>query len=286
MSLLLKRMEDDLRIRNRTPRTIAEYQRQITCFQRHFGQPLGQLGPEAIRAYQVHLLDRGLKPASLRIAVAALRFLYRVTLGRKWAVDAIPCPRKRRKLPVVLSREEVAALIRGAESRRDRALVMTIYATGARCREVRHLQVADLDGVRRLIHIREGKGGKDRLVPLFPGLHRTLREYYREYRPASWLFPGRGARGPLSGERIREILQAARVRAEVEKPVTTHLLRHSFATHLLEAGVDLRTIQLLLGHASLRTVEFYTHLRSPSLGPERVALDLLRELDLGPESHR
>ena len=280
MSVLRQRMLEDLRIRNFSPSTQREYVRQVARFSEYFGCSPMRLGPEEIRAYQLHLIqERNLSHATLRVAVSALRFFYLVTLGRGWDPQRIPHPRTKKKLPVVLSREEVRLLISSARDLRDRALLMAVYGTGARSQEVLHLQIPDLDGHRRVIRIRSGKGGKDRELPLFPKLHGVLREYYRQYRPGPWLFPGRKEGCPLSASALRDACQRARKRAGLRKAVNTHLLRHSYSTHLLEEGVDLRTIQLLLGHAHLGTVQFYTHLQRPSLGVERSSLDVLAGID-------
>jgi len=281
MTLLRRRMLEDLRIRNYAQGTQEQYIWHVRRFARHFGRSPEHLGLEHIREYQLYLVDeRKLSVSTLKIAVSALRFLYTVTLRQRWDLRYIPYPRSERRLPVVLSRDEVARLLGATRNLRDRALLMTAYSTGARSSEVVGLRVKDIDGRRRVLHIRRGKGHKDRFLPLFPRLHRVLRAYYREHRPAGpWLFPGATSGSHLSQPMVRQACLRARSRAKISKRVTSHALRHSFATHLLEGGIDLRTIQVLLGHASLATVQFYVHVTSKTVGAERTGLDLLHTLD-------
>lgn len=280
-TLLRRRMLGDLRIRNYATGTCEQYIRQVALFARHFGSSPDRLTPEHVRLYQLHLVeDRGLSPSTLKIAVSALRFFYLVTLRRDWDLRYIPYPRRERKLPVVLSREEVDRLLQAAGSLRNLALLATAYSTGARASEIVGLRVSDIDGQRRVIHIRRGKGRKDRYVPLSPRLQRTLRAYYRQHRPDPWLFPGGREGEPLGKRALRDVVVRTRKRAGIRKEVTTHTLRHCYGTHLLEAGIDLRTIQELLGHRSIQTVQLYTHLQSKALGVDRAGLDLLHTLEL------
>lgn len=283
MSLLRQRMLDDLRLRNYAIRTQDSYIWSVARFARHYGRSPEELGPEEIRAYLLHLTEeRGLSPSTLRIAIAALRFLYSVTLQRHWELHVVlPFPRRERKLPVVLSRGEVARLIGATRSLRDRSLVMTAYATGVRVSELVHLEVAHIDGERKVIRIHHGKGAKDRVGLLPPDLHHTLRDYWRQCRPDRWLFPGAKSGRPLSVSAVQKIFQLTGARAKIQKRVTPHCLRHSFATHLCEDGVDLVTLRDLLGHSNLQTVQIYTHIADPSLDGKR-SLDLLGGLDLDP----
>lgn len=280
-TLLRRRMLGDLRIRNYANGTCEQYIRQVALFARHFGRSPDKLTPEHVRLYQLHIIDTlGLSPSTLKIAVSALRFLYQITLRKDWDLRYIPYPRQERRLPVVLSREEIGRLLQAAGSLRNLALLATAYSTGARASEIVGLRVSDIDGQRRVIHIRRGKGRKDRYVPLFPKHRQTLRTYYRQYRPDPWLFPGGLEGKPLGKRALRDVVVRARKRAGIRKEVTTHALRHSYGTHLLEAGIDLRTIQELLGHRSIQTVQLYTHLQSKALGVDRVGLDLLHTLEL------
>lgn len=278
MTPLRQRFVEDLRVRNRSPRTIETYVAHVARFAKHFGRSPETLGAEEIRAYQVHLIERRVSWSLFNQAVCALRFLYRVTLGRPEQVLAIPFGKRPKKFPCVLSPEEVVRLIDAAEPGRERALVQTTYACGLRISEVTHLQISDIDSSRMVVHVRQGKGQKDRLVPLSPRLLRELRTYWRHgrrQRPTAWLFPNRTADGPCHGGGFQRRFRALVKRAGIAKPATMHTLRHSFATHLLEAGVDVMTLQKLLGHKDLSTTALYLHLRSDHFQKLPSLLDLL-----------
>jgi integrase/recombinase XerD len=262
---LKKRMLDELRRRNYSQSTVRSYIHSIEDFARYFGKSPDQLGPEQIRDYQVHLFrDRKLSPGTVEGCGAALRFLYVKTLRRPYLKEDIPFPKRSRRLPLVLSLEEVRLLIDSAENLMHRAMMMTLYATGIRRAELCHLQVADIDSPRMVIHVRHGKGDQDRDVPLTPKLLETLREYWRWMKPKTWLFPGmvNGWRAdvPITDKMAWAAVHTAATRAGIEKRVGPHTLRHCFATHMLEAGADLRTIQILLGHAKLADTTVYLHL--------------------------
>jgi integrase/recombinase XerD len=262
---LKKRMLDELRRRNYSQSTVRSYIHSIEDFTRYFGKSPDQLGPEQIRDYQVHLFrDRKLSPGTVEGCGAALRFLYVKTLRRPYLKEDIPFPKRSRRLPLVLSLEEVRLLIDSAENLMHRAMMMTLYATGIRRAELCHLQVADIDSPRMVIHVRHGKGDQDRDVPLTPKLLETLREYWRWMKPKTWLFPGmvNGWRAdvPITDKMAWAAVHTAATRAGIEKHVGPHTLRHCFATHMLEAGADLRTIQILLGHAKLADTTVYLHL--------------------------
>ncbi len=275
MTPLRQRFVDDLRIRNRSPRTIETYVAHVARFAKHFGRSPEALGPEEVRTYQLHLLERRVSWSLFNQAVCALRFLYGTTLGRPEQLPMIRFGKRPKKLPCVLSPEEVTRLIDAAQPGRERVIVETTYACGLRLEEMTHLQVADIDSQRMIVHVRQGKGHKDRLVPLSARLLKELRDYWRHYRPATWLFPNRTADGPCHGgsfeRRFRRLVQ----RAGIAKPATMHTLRHSFATHLLEAGVDVMTLQKLLGHRQLSTTALYLHLRRDHLQNLPSLLDLL-----------
>lgn len=265
MTRLKKRMLDELRRRNYSQSTVRSYIHSIEDFARYFGKSPDQLGPEQIRDYQVHLFrDRKLSPGTVEGCGAALRFLYVKTLRRPYLKEDIPFPKRSRRLPLVLSLEEVRLLIDSAENLMHRAMMMTLYATGIRRAELCHLQVADIDSPRMVIHVRHGKGDQDRDVPLTPKLLETLREYWRWMKPKTWLFPGmvNGWRAdvPITDKMAWAAVHTAATRAGIEKRVGPHTLRHCFATHMLEAGADLRTIQILLGHAKLADTTVYLHL--------------------------
>jgi len=258
MTPLRQRMLDDMRVRNLSPHTQNSYLQQISLFARHFGQSPERLGPEEIRTYQIYLtIEKKLAPSSILIAVAALRFLYKVTLKQPWAIAEIPTPKKPQTLPVVLSREEVAQFLESIRHLRHQAMLTLCYAAGLRISEVTHLKVADIDSQRMVLRVDQGKGHKDRYVMLSPRVLTLLRTYWKTVRPTDWLFPGKRPGRPLTKDAVEHACQKARQCAGLSKPITPHSLRHSFATHLLEAGADVRTIQLLLGHRSLATTARY-----------------------------
>jgi len=262
---LRKMVLDELRRRNYAQNTVRTYIQAINDFARYFRKSPEHLGPEHIREYQLHLFqDRKLAAGTVQGRGAALRFLYVKTLQRPYLPDQIPFPKRARRLPTVLSPEEVALLIDSAKNLMHRAILMTLYATGLRRAELCRLKVADIDSERMVIHVREGKGGRDRDVLLSPKLLDTLREYWRWMKPKTWLFPGMvnnwRADVPIDTKVVWEAVRAAKQRAGIQRRVSPHTLRHSFATHMLEAGADLRTIQVLLGHAKLADTTVYLHL--------------------------
>jgi integrase/recombinase XerD len=281
MSPLRQRMIEDLRLRNYAPKTQQIYLDHVGRFARHFDRSPEALGSEEIRTYQLHLVEQGVSWSQFNQAVCALRFLYRVTLKREDAVEHIPFPKQEKRLPSVLSPEEVQRLLGAVENRKHRLVLMVLYAAGLRVSEAVHLKVEDIDSARMVIRVRQGKRRKDRLVMLSPVLLEELRRYWRWYRPPLWLFPGSDAATPLSISAIQKVCQRARRAAAIQKQVSPHTLRHSFATHLLEAGTDLRMIQTLLGHESVRTTERYTHIAAARIGATASPLD---RLALGSES--
>jgi site-specific recombinase XerD len=251
--------------RNYAQNTVRSYVKAVEDFARHFSKSPDQLGPEQIREFQLHLFrDRKLAAGTVEQRGAALRFLLIKTLRRPYLPDHIPFPKRARRLPVVLSPEELALLIDSAKNLMHRAMLMTLYATGLRRAELCRLKIGDIDSERRVIHVREGKGGRDRDVLLSPKLLETLREYWRWMKPKMWLFPGMvnnwRADVPITDKIVWSAVKEARKRAGISKRVSPRTLRHSFATHMLEAGADLRTIQVLLGHAKLADATVYLHL--------------------------
>src|SRR5262249_43476798 len=207
--------------------------------------------------------------------VCALRFFYQTTLGLPSIVQQIPFPKQERKLPVILSPSEVRAVLEAKTNLKHRAILTTLYAAGLRVSEVANIQVTDIDSTRNLIRFQQGKGRKDRMVMLSPHLLTLLREYWKAYRPAHWLFPGRKPDQPITRKMIFVICQKAGEQAGLTKVVSPHVLRHAFATHLLEAGTDLRKIQLLMGHRSLKTTSVYLHVSTLALRSTASPLDLL-----------
>jgi len=260
MTALRQRMIEDLRLRNYSPRTIDTYTRCVAQFAKHFGRSPADLGASEIRAYQLWLIE--VKKASwstFNQTVSALKFLYQVTLDRRVEIAKISFGKREKKLPDVLSRDEVGRVFSMIDNLKHRAVLMTIYASGLRLAEALSLRVADLDSSRHQIHVRNGKGRKDRFAIFPETLASELREYWRSYRPSHWLFPGEPPDHPLTPTGIQRVTRQATLRAGIRKRVTTHTFRHCFATHLLEAGVDIKTIQHRLGHSSLSTTSVYLH---------------------------
>jgi integrase/recombinase XerD len=258
-------MLEELQRRNFSQATIRAYIGAVERFARFFGKPPDQLGPEHIREYQAHLLHKKkLKPNTVVGQVAALRFFFVRTLKRRFPPDSIPYPKYTHdRVPRILSPEEVAQLIDAAGNLQARAILMLLYSTGVRRSELVRLRVEDIDSKRMIVHIRQGKGGKDRDVPMCPKLLETLREYWRWKKPKTWLFPrGITKRGDdhLTDKAVWYACAEAARHAGLKKHVAPHMLRHSFATHLLENGADLPTIQILLGHADLEATSIYLHL--------------------------
>ena len=266
MTPLRQRFLDDLRLRNYSPRTLECYVHHVARFARHFGRSPEHLGLEEIRAYQLHLLhEQHASWSRFNQAVCALRFFYGVTLQAPFTVTMIPYGKRPKSLPAVLSRDEVARLLALVPQPLERLILQTTYACGLRASEVLHLRVADIDGGRMLLWVRHGKGAKDRGVPLSPALLEALRAHWRRLRPATWLFPGQTPTGQRSLGALQRVVRRAVVATGFTKKVSLHTLRHSYATHLLEAGVDLLTIQRLLGHRDLQTTARYIHLTASRL---------------------
>jgi integrase/recombinase XerD len=260
MTPLRQRLLEELQRRNYAPRTIASYVLQVAQFARHFGRSPDQLGADDLRTWQLHLLQvKHAAWSTYNQAVCALRFFYRTCLGRPEVVTALPFGKRPKTLPAVLSRDEVLQFFAAFPTDPDRLLVRTTYACGLRIGEVVRLRVADIDSRRGVLVVRQGKGRKDRQVPLSPQLLQELRAYWQRYRPKDWLFPGVGSAGHRSiGGLQRRVTRAVRGLGW-NKHVSLHTLRHSYATHLLEAGVDVVTLQHLLGHNDLETTARYLH---------------------------
>jgi len=277
MTPLRQRMTEDMQVRNLALNTQMSYVQQVSLFARHFDKSPEQLGPEDIRAYQVYLTnERKLSPGSVLIAVAALRFLYKVSLKRDWSFeDVIPAPKKPQKLPVVLSPEEVLQFLDCVAGTKHRAILTTCYAAGLRISEAVRLTVSDIDSARMVIRVDQGKGQKDRYVMLSPKLLEILRQWWRVEKPKPWLFPGDIPGRHISKDAVEQACQKARRRCPIPKPTTPHSLRHAFAVHLLEAGTDVRTIQLLLGHRSLATTARYRRIATSKVCSTTSPIELL-----------
>jgi len=274
-------MIDDLKVRNRSLRTIQSYVAQVANFARYFGKSPELLGAEEIRQYQVYLVEqRHVSWSNYNQAVCALRFLYRHTLKRDWVVEHIPFPRQPKKLPLVLSQGEVQRLLQACHSLKLRALLTTAYAAGLRLNELTHLQLSDIDSARMVIRVRQGKGQKDRNVMLSPTLLELLRFYWRLERPGTWLFPSnKDAQQPVNHSVVQRACQKAGRDAGLSKPVTVRMLRHCFATHLLEAGTSIRVIQTLLGHSSVSTTQIYARVSPEAVTRTISPLELLAMAD-------
>jgi integrase/recombinase XerD len=273
-------MLEELQRRNFSPTTIRSYLYAVERFARHFKCRPDRLNHTHLRSYQAHLLRMGqLQPKTVRLHVSALRFFFVKTLRRRYLLDDTPYPKAPQRLPSILSVEEMARLIEAADGLYHRTMLMVLYSTGMRSAELLQLQVADIDSRRMLIHIRHGKGGRDRYVPLSPTLLETLRVYYRWMRPKTWLFPGTvhnwRADKPITKRVLWNAVVLAAERADLRKRVSPHVIRHSYATHLLERGADLRTIQLLLGHVNIRHTALYLHLSQKHLQAVANPLDAL-----------
>jgi len=257
MSPLRQRMIEDMTIRNLSRSTQQSYVYAVARFSRHFNCAPDRLGMEDVRAYQLHLIGRKCSWAHINQATCALRFFYGITLGQKGTIERIVAGKEPKKLPSVLSAEEIARFLSAVAGLRNRVALTTAYAAGLRIGEVAWLKVAAIDSHRMLLHIENTKGGRDRYAMLSPRLLTVLRVYWQRTQPGVWLFPGQEPGGHVSVSTLQSACRVARQRARIGKRVTAHSLRHSFATHLLESGTDIRIIQVLLGHTRLETTARY-----------------------------
>jgi len=276
MSPLRRRMIEDMTIRNLSPATQQSYLHAVSKFSRHFGRSPDRLGLGEVHAFQVHLVANGISWASLNQIVCALSFFYGVTLGQATIPERIAYAREPQKLPVVLSADEVVRFLEAIPGLKSRIALTTVYAAGLRVSEAVMLKIADIDSGRMVIRVEQGKGGKDRYVMLSPQLLRILRGYWRLTRPKRWLFPGRDDGRPLEPTTLHAACRSARAAAGLAKEVTPHTLRHSFATHLLENGADIRIIQVLLGHANLQSTARYARVATKTISKTPSPLDRLR----------
>ncbi len=276
MTALRQRMIEDMQVRNLAPHTQSTYLKEITRFARYFGKSPELLGETEIRTYQLYLTNqKKLAPSSIVITIAALRFLYKVTLKRDWDLkDAIPAPRQPHRLPVILSREEVLHFLGSVEGLKHRTILTTCYAAGLRISEAVSLKSTAIDSRRMVLQVEQGKGRKDRNVMLSPKLLGLLRSYWKAERPKVWLFPGDLPSQPISTRAVAKACLKARRRSGISKRITPHSLRHAFAVHLLEAGTNLRTIQLLLGHRHLTTTAGYLQIAVSKVCATLSPLDL------------
>ena len=265
VSPLRRRMIEDMTIRNLAPKTQQGYIRTIKTFAGFLGRSPDTASFEDVRRFQLHLGASGVGTGALNQAVSALRFLFRITLGRRDITEHTPFVREPRKLPVILSPEEVARLLEAAPGLKYKAALSVAYGAGLRASEVVSLKVCDIDSARMLIRVEQGKGRKDRYVMLSPHLLALLRAWWRAARPQGWLFPGQNRVNPLTTRQLNRACHVAAERAGLDKPVSLHTLRHSFATHLLEQNIDIRVIQVLLGHAKLDSTALYTRVATKTI---------------------
>ncbi|MBV8289696.1 MAG: site-specific integrase [Hyphomicrobiales bacterium] len=275
MSPLRRRMIEDMTIRNLSPATQQSYLHAVSKFSRYFGRSPDRLGLEDVRAYQVHLASTGVAWASLNQAVCALRFFFGVTMGQATLPERIAYARLPRRLPVVLSADEVVRFLEAVSSLKARVALTTAYAAGLRVSEVAAMKVSDIDSQRMVMRIERGKGGKERYVMLSKPLLAILRSYWRLARPPYFLFPGRSPDMPIDPTTLHAACRSATAAAGLDKRVSVHVLRHSFATHLLESGVDIRIIQMLLGHENLSTTARYTRVSARVIANTASPLDRL-----------
>lgn len=275
MSALRRRMIDDMTLRNLSPATQRSYLHAVTKFSRHFGCSPDRLGLEDVRSFQVYLVSQGISWPALNQIVCALRFFYGVTLDHAEIPERIVYARTPRKLPSILSADEVVRFLEAVPSLKTRVALTTAYAAGLRASEAVSLQVADIDSGRMVLQVRHGKGAKDRTVMLSAALLAILRSYWRLARPTPWLFPGRSPDKPIDVQVLHAACRSAAKAAGLTKRVSVHTLRHSFATHLLESGTDIRIIQVLLGHSNLSTTARYTHVATSTIARTQSPLDRL-----------
>ena len=279
MTSLRQRMLADMKLRNYAPGTQRLYISRVARFAAHYGQCPSKLGPAEAKKYFHHLIEsENVSWSFFNQAVCALRFLYQVTLERPEMIPHLPYPRQEKRLPTVLSEEEVTRFFQAVTHPRDRVALLATYAAGLRVSEVVGLKPADIDSDRMLIHIRLGKGRKDRMVMLSSMLQKELGLYVQWARPHHWLFPGANPIEHLHTRTLQRVCRLTGEAAQISKRVTPHVLRHTFATHLLDAGTDIRVIQTLLGHRSISTTAVYTHVSTRRLQAVTSPLDRLQNL--------
>lgn len=276
MTKLRQLMIDEMVLRGLAPNTQRAYLQAVSQLARYYHRSPERISKREVKAYLLYLhQDAKRSTSTCNVAAAAMRFFYHRTLGRSFAGFDIPLARKPKRLPQVLSREEVARLLSRTRFRKHRVLFRIAYSAGLRVSEIVRLRSVDIDSDRMVIRVEQGKGAKDRLALLSPSLLEELRAYWRQEQPGELLFPSPIRSGPLCAAALKHAFKLAKQRAEIDKPGGIHLLRHSFATHMLEAGVDLQTVQRLLGHRSIRTTTRYIHVLEPTRHAAHICPDLL-----------
>jgi len=267
MTALRQKMIEDMQLHGFAERTQDSYLRAVRQLAEYYNKPPDQISEEELRQYFLYLKNvKNASRSTITLALCGIKFFYERTMQRQWATLALVRPQREKKLPVVLSVEEVRQILGRVRRWRYRVCLSTIYACGLRLQEGLHLQISHIDGARQLVHVCHGKGGKDRYVPLPQPVLEMLRQYWGTHRDPVWLFPSthQTVHGPMDASGLQRAFRAALLDSGIQKPATVHTLRHSYATHLLEAGLNLRLIQLYLGHASPNTTAIYTHLTQPS----------------------
>jgi integrase/recombinase XerD len=276
MTALRQRMLEDMQLRNFSPHTQGAYIRAVEQFTRYFRQPPETLSVQHARQFLLYLVqERKVSWSCYNQIRAGLIFFFRITLARNESIDGVPCARQRRRVPIVLSQEELQRFFAVIRNKKHLAMLMTMYGAGLRVSELVSLRVEDIDSARMLLRIREGKGQKQRNAKLSKHLLEVLRDYYKACRPCGWLFPGRTAGEPLNRMTVNKAIETLSKRAGLQKNVTPHTLRHSYATHMLDAGADLRTIQVLLGHQCIKSTAIYMHVSQAKIDAAPSPLDLM-----------
>jgi integrase/recombinase XerD len=271
---LRERMLADLQLSGIKPKTQKDYLREVDNLAKYFNRSPAELGEEELKEYMLYLMkERHLSGGTFRFYVAALKFLYRTTLKREWVVEKIKCPKRKRKLPVILDLSEVESLFSVTKNLKHKAMLMITYSSGLRVSEAARLKITDIDSKRMTVRISEGKGGKDRYSILSQTVLDHLRQYWKKYRPTEWLFEGARKDDHITLYTIQHVFRAAKEHAGITKPASIHTLRHSFATHLIEAGTSLHHVQLLLGHPSPTTTTVYLHVSRLNLAQVISPLD-------------
>jgi site-specific recombinase XerD len=278
VSPLRRRMIEDMTIRKFAQKTQHDYVRRVKCFAEFLGRSPNTATPEDVRRFQLHLTASGVAAPTINMTVAGLRFFFNVTLNRPDLIQPLATIREPRKVPLVLSPEEVVRFLEAAPGIKYKAAFSVAYGAGLRVSEVATLKVSDIDSKRMMLRVEQGKGRKDRYAMLSPQLLELLRDWYRVARPQGWLFPGQNPVNPMTARQLNRACHAAAEMAEIKKRVTPHTLRHSFATHLLEQNIDIRVIQVLLGHAKLETTALYTRVATNTIREVMSPLDRLTPL--------
>jgi site-specific recombinase XerD len=274
MNKLRDQMLVDLQLSGAKPNTQKSYLREVDNLAKYFNRSPEELGEAELKEYLLYLIkERHLSEGTFRFYVAALKFLYRTTLKREWMVEKIKHPRAQRKLPIVLDLSEVQSLFTVTTNLKHKAILMITYSSGLRASETARLKITDIDSKRMTVRIAQGKGGKDRYSILSQTTLELLREYWKKYHPKEWLFPGAKEKDHISTNSIQQLFYKAKKRAGITKPASVHTLRHSFATHLIEAGTSLHHVQLLLGHRSPTTTTVYLHVSRLNLAQVTSPLD-------------